>query len=351
MEDKSFSELKQVDQAFLELLEKRTQLLQAWQRRRLEQGLSPLSLADTLTPLPSALPIPHSAGKLLWRQWADASLSVFGPRTRFAFLGPVYSFSYLAGLQYFGAGLEYVPVGSIAAVFDEVSRGHSQWGIVPIENSTDGRVIDTLTLFSRHPLSIIGETTLPIHHCLMGRGPRNQIREVHSKPQALSQCRDWLSKHLPEAKLIENSSTTAAARYASEQPGIAAIASREAAQQYGLEILEENIEDQTDNATRFVILGKEEAAPTAHDKTSLLFRVAHHPGALSDAILVFRECQINLTWIESIPVFDSDHEYQFFVEFVGHRQQAAVAECIQRLQAQCLRIQVLGSYPRDVASV
>ena len=162
---------------------------------------------------------------------------------RIAFLGPLYSYSHLAAIHRFGQSVEFVPVGSIAAVFEEVNRGQSDFGLVPIENSTDGRVADTLDMFTRLPVRICGEVELRIHHTLLGKCPRTEVREVYSKPQALSQCRNWLAKHLPAARTIEVTSTSTAAQLAGEKPGAAAIASLQAGVHYGLDVLAEQIED------------------------------------------------------------------------------------------------------------
>ena len=198
-----------------------------------------------------------------------------------AFLGPLYSFSHLAAMHRFGQSVELAPVGSIAAVFEEVSRGHCQFGLVPLENSTDGRVADTLDMFTRMPLHVCGEVELEIHHTLLGKCPRSEVQEVYSKPQALSQCRNWLAKHLPAARPIEVTSTSTAAQLANEKPGAAAIASIQAGIHYGLNVLAENIEDNPGNTTRFAVIGDQPAARTGHDKIALMFQVrasARRPG-------------------------------------------------------------------------
>jgi len=266
--------------------------------------------------------------------------------TRAAFLGPLHSYSHLAALKFFGDAMPLSPVASISAVFDAVARGDAAAGIVPIENSTDGRVVDTLGMFIRRQMQICGEVLLPIHHCLLSKTPRDEITEVHSKPQALSQCRAWLSSQLPQAHLVENSSTAAAAKLAGEKHGVAAVASLQAGRQYGLDVIDENIEDNPNNVTRFAVLGREQLAPTGDDKTALLFQVAHQPGALADAMAIFKANNLNLTWIESFPSIDAPNEYLFFVELTGHRHQPSVASTIDTLGKQTERLEVLGSYPR-----
>jgi chorismate mutase / prephenate dehydratase len=268
-----------------------------------------------------------------------------------AYLGPMYSYSYLAAVKHFGLASPLVPVASIEAVFDELLRGQAASGVVPIENSTDGRVVDTLGMFARFPVRICGEVLLPVHHCLLARSPRGEITEVYSKPQAMSQCRGWLSRHLPDARLIEISSTAAAARLAAEKPGAAAVASREAGIHHGLQIIDENIEDNRHNVTRFAIIGNQERPPTGHDKTSLMFQLRHQPGALAAAMVAFQKAKLNLTWIESFPLADHPREYLFFVELEGHVAAKNVQAALVQLKKQTLRLEVLGSYPRaDVAS-
>lgn len=269
-------------------------------------------------------------------------------QTRAAYLGPMHSYSHLAAIKYFGDATALTPVASIPAVFDAVARGDAATGIVPIENSTDGRVVDTLGMFVRREMQICGEVLLPIHHNLLSKTPREEITEVHSKPQALSQCRGWLSSQLPGARLVEISSTAAAAKLAAEKHGVAAVASIEAGRQYDLDVIDANIEDNPNNVTRFAVLGKERQPSTGDDKTAILFQVNHQPGALADAMQVFKDHALNLTWIESFPAPETQNEYLFFVELTGHRDDASVKQAVALLEKQTQRLTILGSYPRAV---
>ena len=269
---------------------------------------------------------------------------------RAAYLGPMHSYSHLAAIKYFGDASELTPVASIPAVFDAVGRGDAITGIVPIENSTDGRVVDTLGMFVRREMHICGEVLLPIHHNLLSRTPREEIVEVHSKPQALSQCRGWLSSQLPNARVVEISSTAAAAKLASEKHGVAAVASIEAGRQYELDVIDANIEDNPNNITRFAVLGKERPKPSGDDKTAILFQLNHEPGALADAMTVFKQHELNLTWIESFPSPDAQNEYLFFVELTGHRENEDVHMAVDSLATKTQRLTILGSYPRALAS-
>ncbi len=269
--------------------------------------------------------------------------------TQVAYLGPAYSYSHVATLERFGSSVELVPVGSIGAVFEEVNRGHAEFGVVPIENSTDGRIADTLDMFTRLRVRICGEVRLRIHHNLLARCPRSDVSEVYSKPQALSQCRNWLVRHLPAARIIEVTSTTTAAQLAQDKPGAAAIASIQAGVHYSLNVLAENIEDNQDNITRFAVIGEESAARTGHDKMATMFEVEHRPGALADSMNIFKRNRLNLTWIESFPIPRPEGGYLFFVELDGHETDNRVRKALAALEKKTLRLEILGSYPRSEA--
>lgn len=263
-----------------------------------------------------------------------------------AYLGPEYSYSHLAAVERFGQAVEFMGVGSIAAVFEDINRGHADFGVVPLENSTDGGVADTLDMFMRLPqLKVCAEVRLRIHHNLLANCEHQEIRRVYSKPQALSQCRNWLNKNLPHAKLIDMASTTDAAKLAQQEPGAAAVASRQAAVKYGLKILFPQIEDSPYNETRFAVIGNQPSPKTGNDKTALMFRIAHSPGSLVDTLNVFKQSKLNLTWIESFPAKSGKAEYVFFVDFEGHEDDPKVKRALASLQEQCEQLAVLGSFP------
>src|SRR5205085_5708301 len=264
------------------------------------------------------------------------------------YLGPEYSFSQIAAIERFGQAVEFQRVGSITAVFEQVNRGHADFGVVPLENSTDGRVADTLDMFLRLPqLIVCAEIRLRIHHNLMAACDQEMIRRVYSKPQALSPCRKWLSQNVPQATLHQVASTAVAAELAQREPGAAAVASRQAAVRYGLRILFADIEDSPWNETRFAVIGHQRCGKTGNDKTALMFRVQHAPGKLVDALDVFKQAKINLTWIESFPAKTPKPEYVFFVDFEGHVEDAKVTKTIKALQEHCQEVTVLGSFPRS----
>jgi chorismate mutase / prephenate dehydratase len=266
---------------------------------------------------------------------------------RVAYLGPAYSFTHLAAINRFGESADLVPVSTIATVFEEVNRGHVDFGLVPIENSTDGRIVDTLDMFTRLPLRICGEIQLHVHHNLLARCDRSEITEIYSKPQALSQCRDWLAKNMSHARLIEVTSTSTAAQLARDKPGAAAVASQQAASQYGIQVVAECIEDNHNNVTRFAIIGSSLASQTGDDRTAILLQIPHKPGSLSDALEVFKRTKVNLTWIESFPLRSPEIGYLFFLDFEGHVTEPKIKKTLKELEDMADRLEVLGSYPRS----
>ena len=268
-------------------------------------------------------------------------------KVRVAYLGPAFSFTHLAALEKFGKTADLIPVNTIASVFEEVNRGHADYGLVPIENSTDGRIVDTLDMFTRLPLRICGEVQMSIHHNLLSRSPRGEITEIYSKPQALSQCRDWLARNMPHAKTYDVTSTSTAAELARNKPGVGAIASRQAAVQYGLDIVAEQIEDNSHNVTRFAIIGDQDTKPSGRDRTALLLQIPHTPGSLSDALTAFKNNKINLTWIESFPLRGPESGYLFFLDFEGHCKELRIKKALEVLAKKAVRLEVLGSYPRS----
>jgi chorismate mutase/prephenate dehydratase len=345
-----FDNIADLDRRLIALLQQRAVLV----RSQVHAGsLSALDLVDavgssiqTAGEPSTGEPIPADRALTWLRHAASICGRAAGLREPIAFLGPIYSYSYLAAVKHFGLAAELVPVTTIAAVFEELVRGQARYGVVPIENSTDGRVVDTLGMFAKFPIEICGEVLLPIHHCLLGKCVRADIVEVQSKPQALSQCRNWLAQHLPDARLVEVASTTAAAAAAATAPGVAAIASREAGIHQALTVIDENIEDNQQNVTRFAVIGQRLSGSTGRDKTSLMFQLEHRPGALADAMLAFQKANLNLTWIESFPLPNRPNEYLFFVELEGHRCDTTVGAAILQLGQLTSRLEVLGSYPR-----
>jgi chorismate mutase/prephenate dehydratase len=291
-------------------------------------------------------PLPLAAVRGVFRQILSAARQKVKTQ-RVAYLGPQFSFTHLASIERFGESADLIPVSTIASVFEEVNRGHADFGMVPIENSTDGRIVDTLDMFTRLPLRICGEVQIAVHHNLASKSPRSEITEIYSKPQALSQCREWLSRNMPHARLIEVTSTSTAAQLARDKPGVGAVASRQASVEYDLQIVAESIEDNANNVTRFAVIGDQTTRPTGHDRTAVLLQIPHKPGSLSDALQAFKRNKLNLTWIESFPLRGPESGYLFFIDFEGHLDEARTKRTLEELARAAVRLEVLGSYPRS----
>jgi chorismate mutase/prephenate dehydratase len=267
-----------------------------------------------------------------------------------AYLGPEGTFTEAAAFKHFGHAIEAEPLDSIESVFREVESKAGSYGVVPIENSTEGVVSHTLDMFVDSTLCICGEVELRIHHCLMSKvGDINRIATVYSHQQSLAQCRRWLDTNLPRATREGVSSNADAARRAAGEPGAAAVAGRVAAENSGLSVLAENIEDKPDNTTRFLVIGHQSVAATGADKTSVLFSAKDRPGALYDLLESFKKRDINMTRIESRPSSSGTWRYVFYVDFEGHAEEANIAEAIDDLRRHASFMKVLGSYPRTGA--
>ncbi len=346
MPDANQDAIQELDRQLVELLQKRIESSKLIG----DESRTPVLDAQYVEKLSStelARDPSTAAAAANWLRHAASICRLSGrSRSPISYLGPIYSYSYLAAARHFGLAAELVPVTTIAAVFEEIARSHAAFGVVPIENSTDGRVVDTLGMFAKTDVKICGEVLFPIHHCLLGKCRRSEITEIQSKPQALSQCRSWLAAHVPDARIVEVASTATAAKTAATTRGVAAIASREAGIHNNLDVIDANIEDVQGNTTRFAVIGNAKMQPTGNDKTSLMFQLNHRPGALASAMQIFQSSELNLTWIESFPLPSCPNEYLFFVELDGHRAEESVGDAIRRLDDQALRLEVLGSYPK-----
>lgn len=339
--------LQRLDRTLVELFQERAHLVQQLNETSGVDALQACDASNVQKVLGDALktngPLGKTSLQSTFRELFSGTRALVSP-VKAAYLGPPYSFSHLAAVQHFGESTELVPVSTIAAVFEEVQGSQVDQGLVPLENSTDGRVVDTLDMFTRVPLKICGQVRLRIHHHLLGKCKRAEIRNVYSKPQAISQCRNWLAKHLPQACIVEIASTTAAAELAASEKGVAAIASHQAGSHYGLEIIASEIEDNQNNITRFAVIGGTLGTRTGDDKTALMFEVSHEPGALADVMTVFKRSKLNLTWIESFPRPGGVNEYIFFVEFEGHPTSVKVRRALGSLENKIVRLEVLGAY-------
>ena len=295
-------------------------------------------------------PLPDAALRAIWREVMSASFALERPLTICHF-GQPGAFTHLAAKLKFGESVTYTHVEGIATVFSEVEKGHADYGVVPIENSTDGAITDTIDAFLATHLRIINELHLRIRHHLMSKVPRDQITRVYSRHTVFGQCRNWLAANMPGVELVELVSTTKGAERVAEAPegdGVACIGNREASTAFGLPILASDIQDNPNNITRFVVIGAPERAaqPTGKDKTSLFFGVQDRAGALYDCLLPFHRAGISLSRIESRPSRRRPWEYLFFIDLVGHQREPSIHAAIQELSQHTSTCEVLGSYPR-----
>jgi chorismate mutase/prephenate dehydratase len=292
-------------------------------------------------------PFPAEAIRRVFREIISASLSLEQPM-KVAFLGPQGTFTHAAAMKQFGFSAQLVPQKSIPAVFDEVQRGRAHYGVVPVENSTEGAVSHTLDMFMESEQKINAEILLEISHYLLSRTGRfEDIRKVVSHPQPLAQCRKWLEENLPDIPLIDVGSTALAAQTAAEDESAAAIASEMAASLYGLQIVKERIEDNPNNFTRFLVIGRKTPERSGRDKTSVMFSVKDEPGILYRMLEPFSKRGINLSKIESRPMKKKAWEYIFFLDMEGHIEEDSVRAAVDELKGYCQFIKVLGSYPRN----
>lgn len=282
----------------------------------------------------------------IFREILSASLALESP-LKIAYLGPEATFTHQAAIKRFGKSAQFVAQPSIQKVFQEVGLNRADYGIVPIENSTEGVVGYTLDLFVEHALKICGEVKLLVTQNLLSTAKDfSQIKKVYSHPQALAQCRLWLDSHLPFVKTGEVSSTSRAAEIAKLEGGSAAISSQYAAHLYGLPILAQHIEDRANNYTRFVVIGNNACGPTGRDKTSIIVSAKDEVGALYHLLAPLAHEKINLTKIESRPLKGRAWEYIFFIDMEGHQEEPPMKKALHAIEKRSSFLKVLGSYPK-----
>ena len=290
-------------------------------------------------------PLPDDSVTLFFREVMSACLSLEQP-LGIAFLGPLGTFSESAATKHFGHAAQLMPQLSIDDVFREVEACHADYAVVPIENSTEGAIGRTLDLLLNTPLKICGEVVLRIHqHLLTHETSLANITKVYSHAQSLAQCHEWLNRTLPNAQRISMGSNAQAAQQAACEAGAAAIAGEAASERYDLPQLASSIEDEPNNTTRFVVLGRQETGASGHDKTSLIMSVHNRTGALSTLLAPFSDAGVSLTRLESRPARHTLWEYVFFVDVEGHRHDPAVAAALAELGRRAAYLKVLGSYP------
>jgi chorismate mutase/prephenate dehydratase len=344
------SRINELDNQILHLLNQRAEAaLQIGDLKRRQDGPSyvPEREAEILSRLVAANPGPLGVDALraIWVEILSGCRALEGPLT-VGYLGPRATFTHQAALQHFGGAAGYTAARSVADVFDDVEHGRADFGVVPVENSTEGAVNVTLDRLIDSTLLICGELYLTIaQHLLSAARDLGEVKTVVSHPQALAQCRQWLAQHLPEVPTQEVTSTAAAAELAAADVTVAAIASELAARLYAVPVLRPRIEDNAHNSTRFLVIGRRPAGPSGRDKTSILFAMRNEPGTLYRILEPFARRGVNLTKIESRPAKLRPWEYVMFVDVEGHRQTPVVASALDEIGARTLFLKVLGSYP------
>lgn len=343
-----------LDEQIQALINERAECAKAVARVKLEQGedthfYRPEREVEILRKVSkrNTGPLPDEEMARLFREIMSACLALERPLT-IAYLGPEGTFTQSAALKQFGHSVQTIALDGIDDVFREVEAGAADYGVVPVENSTEGVVRHTLDLFQNSPLHVCGEVQLRVHHHLLVRDGESAIGRVLAHQQALAQCRAWLEANLPDAEHLAVASNAEAARQVSTESGSAAIASETAAELYGLTISNRNIEDEPDNTTRFLVIGKQAALPSGNDLTSLLISVRNKPGSLYQMLQHIAKHGVSMTRIESRPSRQGVWDYLFYIDVEGHLDEPHVAAALTDMDNDAIAVKVLGSYPRAV---
>jgi chorismate mutase/prephenate dehydratase len=344
-------QIDRIDDELLRLLNQRAALARQIGHLKGEEAvLRPEREAQVLRRLAAANPgpLPEAGVTQLFTEIMSHCRALEAPIS-VAYLGPEGTFSEAAALRRFGSAMQGRSCATIDEVFREVESGDADYGMVPVENSTEGAIGRTLDLLLQSPLKVCGEVMLPIHQCLLVRQVTQDvlrdIQTVYSHPQSLAQCRDWLNTNLPDAARIAVVSNAEAARLASGEAHSAAIAGTQAAERFKLGVLAENIEDDPRNTTRFLVIGNQEVGVSGRDKTSLVMSAANRPGAVHDLLVPLAQHGVSMTKLESRPARSGLWEYVFFVDVEGHSQDEKVAAALAELKQVAAFVKVLGSYP------
>lgn len=288
--------------------------------------------------------LPEKSIRAIYREIMSAALALEENLT-IAYLGPEGTWTHQAAINKFGQSVAYAAQPNFEEVFDQVARRKANYGVVPIENSTEGAVNHTLDLFADSPLKICAQILLRIENALMSKERREEIRVIYSHPQVFGQCKHWLNQNFPAADLVEVSSTSRAAEIASQTPNSAALGGALSADLHGLDVLEDAVQDSATNTTRFLVLSENTCPPTGNDRSSIMFSVRNEPGSLYHALKPFNEFNINMSKIESRPSKRQDWEYFFFVDVLGHCQDERIITALAELGKHCSFVKILGSYP------
>lgn len=293
-------------------------------------------------------PLSEQAIRSIYREVVSASRSLEAP-IKATYLGPEATFTHSAAREQFGSSANLIPAATIKDIFQEVYQGRVDYGVVPVENSSEGVVAHTLDMLVETDVNICAEVFMEIHLFLLSRtGQAEEMQRIVSHPQALAQCRRWLADHYPNVKVDEVASTAQAALMAARDTSIAAVSSSLAKEFYDLEVVNANIEDYSNNITRFLVIGHREVSPSGDDKTSIVCSVKDEVGILHRMLEPFAKNRINLTKIESRPLKNKPWEYLFFLDFEGHKEDARTQRAIKKLERSCVFIKILGCYPRGL---
>ncbi len=346
------ADIDRIDGELLKLLNERARCAQRVGEIKAEHGEAghiyrPEREAQVLRRLQEANPgpLPSENVTFFFREVMSACLSLEEP-LGVAFLGPLGTFSESAATKHFGHAARLLPQSSIDDVFREVESAHAQYAVVPVENSTEGAVGRTMDLLLGTQLKICGEVVVRIHQNLLSKETNlSNITKVYSHAQSLAQCHEWLNRMLPGAQRISVGSNAQAAQMASEEKGVAAIAGEAAAARYSLPRLAENIEDEPNNTTRFLVLGKHDAGPSGRDKTSLIMSAPNRTGALHELLLPLSSAGVSMCRLESRPARNALWEYVFYVDIEGHREEPAIKAALEELASRSAYLKTLGSYP------
>ena len=340
-----------LDQQLLDLLSERADLVHEVGEIKKKEGLQ-IYAPDREHALLKRLAemnkgrLPERSIVAIYREIMSAALALEDNLT-VAYLGPEGTWTHQAAIKKFGHSIGYAPQANFAEVFDQVARRRAHYGVVPIENSTEGAVSHTLDLFVDSHLQICAQILLRIDHCLLSAIPREEIKTLYSHPQVFGQCRNWILRHFPDADLVEVSSTTKAAQLAKQNAGsgAAALGGKPAGELNDLDLVEESIQDRATNTTRFLVIGEKTCPATGNDRTSILFSIHDRPGSLVKALQAFDKLNVNMSKIESRPSKQRDWEYIFYVDLAGHCTDKPVADALLELEKHCSLVKIFGSYP------
>lgn len=356
-------QIDEIDRQLVELINRRAEVVVEIGKSKLKTGqpvYAPHREAEVLARVQGYNQGPTHARTVeaIYREIMSGSFALEQP-LRIGYLGPPGTYSHLAATRHFGSSVELDDLHAITGVFEEVARGHVDYGLVPIENSTGGSINETLDAFLHYhnDVQLYGELQLAVHCCLLTNSQPHDVKTIYARPESFAQCRNWLAVQYPQAELIAVDSSAAAARMArekidlvpAEEPTarVAAIANSLAGEIYGLHPLFQQIEDRRNNVTRFLILSRQATRPSGDDKTSLMFQTIDQPGALVDVLNVFKRSGVNLSHIDKCSSRGKNWEYNFFVDACGHRDDARFAEVIGEARAISKELVILGSYPRS----